>query len=92
MKGTIFDFLKLTAEKPELARELGQLATRYDFEFALPDEVSDEQLEGVAGGSVKGAWMNDQSTSALMWHTITQMASASQHSVQETTDSPYKIG
>jgi hypothetical protein len=26
MKGTIFDFLKLAAEKPEVARELAELA------------------------------------------------------------------
>jgi hypothetical protein len=48
MKGTILDFLKLAAEKPELAQELVDLAANYDFEFA--DEVRDEDLEGVAGG------------------------------------------
>jgi len=49
MKGTILDFLKLAAEKPELAQELVALAHRHDFEFT--DEVSDEELEGVAGGA-----------------------------------------
>ena len=49
MKGTILDFLKLTAEKPELAKELVELATKYDFEFS--DEESDEQLDDVAGGA-----------------------------------------
>ena len=48
MKGSILDFLKLAAEKPELAKELGELAGRYDFEFS--GEVSDEELESVAGG------------------------------------------
>ena len=48
MKGTILDFLKLTTEKPELARELLELATKYEFEFT--DEVSDIELDGVAGG------------------------------------------
>jgi len=48
MKGTILDFLKLASEKPELSRELVELAAKYDFTFT--DELSDDQLEGVAGG------------------------------------------
>ena len=48
MKGTILDFLKLAAEKPELAQQLIELAKKHDFEFS--DEVSDTQLEQVAGG------------------------------------------
>jgi hypothetical protein len=48
MRGTILDFLRLAAEKPELAKELVELATRHDFEFT--DQVSDEELESVAGG------------------------------------------
>jgi hypothetical protein len=48
MKGTIVDFLKLAAEQPDLAKELVELAGRYDFEFS--DEVSDEALDSVAGG------------------------------------------
>ena len=48
MKGTILDFLDLAAEKPELAKELVELATKYDFEFS--DEVCDAELEAVAGG------------------------------------------
>ena len=51
MKGTILDFLKLATEKPELAKELVELARRNDFEFTPPDEVSDEALDGVAGGA-----------------------------------------
>ncbi len=50
MKGTILDFLKLAAEKPELAKELVELATRHDFEFS-DDELSDSELEAVAGGT-----------------------------------------
>jgi hypothetical protein len=48
MKGTIIDFLKLATEKPELAQELVALATKHDFEFS--DEVSDADLDAVAGG------------------------------------------
>ena len=47
--GTIIDFLKLAADTPELARELVQLATRFDFEFS--DELNEEELESVAGGA-----------------------------------------
>jgi hypothetical protein len=50
MKGTILDFLKLAAEKPELAKEMVELAGKYDFQFS--DEVSDEELDGVAGGAM----------------------------------------
>ena len=50
MKGTILDFLKLATEKPELTKELVELATKYDFEFS--DEVSDAGLDAVAGGLV----------------------------------------
>jgi hypothetical protein len=53
VKGTILDFVKLATEKPELAKELAELATRYDFVFA--DEVSDEELENVAGGVMSSA-------------------------------------
>ena len=53
MKGTILDFLKLANEKPELAQELVDLAAKHDFEFS--DEVSDEDLEKVAGGVGGGA-------------------------------------
>jgi hypothetical protein len=49
MKGTIFDFLKLAAGKPDLAKGLVELAAKHDFEFA--DEVSDEDLENVTGGA-----------------------------------------
>jgi len=49
MKGTIFDLLRLAAEKPEIAKELGELAARHGIE--LSDEVTDEELEMVAGGA-----------------------------------------
>jgi len=52
MKGTILDFLKLANEKPGLANDLIQLAAKHDFEFIVPDEVSDDALDGVAGGAI----------------------------------------
>lgn len=51
MKGTILDFLKLTTEKPELSNDLIQLAAKYDFKFS--DEVTDSELDAVAGGIMK---------------------------------------
>jgi hypothetical protein len=52
MKGTLIDFLNLAAENPDLAKELVELAARYDFEFTN-EELSDEELEGVAGGTAR---------------------------------------
>lgn len=52
MKGTILDFLNLAAEQPELGKELVELAAKHQFEFTLPDEVSDDALDGVAGGAI----------------------------------------
>ncbi len=51
MKGSILDFLQLVNEKPDLAMEIVKLAAKYDFEF--DDVVDDEQLDGVAGGTVQ---------------------------------------
>jgi hypothetical protein len=48
MKGTIIDLIKLANQNPELTQAIIDLAAQYDFEFS--DEVSDEALEGVAGG------------------------------------------
>ena len=48
MKGTIIDFIELANKTPELTQAILDLAAQYDFEFS--DEVSDEALEGVAGG------------------------------------------
>ena len=48
MKGTIVDLIKLANQNPELTQAIIDLAASYDFEFS--DEVSDEALEGVAGG------------------------------------------
>ena len=49
MKGTITDFLELVSAKPELSRELIDLAARHGFEFSV-DELSDNELQGVVGG------------------------------------------
>ena len=51
MKGTILDFLNLAAEKPELATELLELATKYDFEFS-DEELSESEMDQVAGGAM----------------------------------------
>ena len=52
MKGTILDFLKLATEKPELAKELIELAARHEFEFVDDTELKDEDLDEVAGGII----------------------------------------
>jgi hypothetical protein len=49
MKGTIFDFLTRAAERPDVAKELAELAAKHDFEFS--DEVGDKELETIAGGA-----------------------------------------
>jgi hypothetical protein len=49
VKGTITDFLALVVEQPVLAKELVELAAKYGFEFS--NELSDEDLENVAGGT-----------------------------------------
>jgi hypothetical protein len=49
MKGTILEFLKLAAEKPEVARELAELAAKHGIDFS---ELTDEELEAAAGGVV----------------------------------------
>jgi len=48
MKGSVLDFLKLAAEEPELAKQLVELASKYDFEFS--DELTDDDLGTVSGG------------------------------------------
>ena len=50
MKGTILDFLNLATEKEALAKELLELATKYDFEFS-DEELSESELDHVAGGA-----------------------------------------
>ena len=60
MKGTILDFLNLAAEKPELARELVELAGRHNFAFT--DEVSDDDLEAVSGGNYVPTFNSNQQT------------------------------
>jgi hypothetical protein len=51
MKGTILDFLQLAAEKPELAKELADLAARYGFQFSDTGELDENDLAQVAGGT-----------------------------------------
>lgn len=53
MKGTILDFLNLASEKEALAKELLELATKYDFEFS-DEELSEAELDSVAGGATEG--------------------------------------
>ncbi len=53
MKGSILDFLNVATEKPELAKAIAELAARFDFEFTS-EELSEEQLESVAGGLTIG--------------------------------------
>jgi len=50
MKGTIIDFLNQISRNPALAKEFAELAAKHGFEFT--DEVSDEELESVAGGAI----------------------------------------
>lgn len=50
MRGTIVDFLNFAAVKPELGKELAELAARHDFEFT--EELSDADLDQVAGGMI----------------------------------------
>ena len=52
MKGTILDFLNLASEKEALAKELLELATKYDFEFS-DEELSEAELDSVAGGATE---------------------------------------
>lgn len=48
MKGTFLDFLELLNENEALRKDVVDVAGKHGFEFS--DEVSDEDLEAVAGG------------------------------------------
>ena len=67
MKGNMTEFLKLVESTPELARELGELAARYDFEFA-GEEMSDDELDAVAGG---GSWTTTMTNLSKQVHDTT---------------------
>ena len=49
-RGSIIDFIELAARKPELARELVDLAGRHGFEFVTPGELDEAELDAVTGG------------------------------------------
>ncbi len=72
MKGTITDFLELVSTKPELSRELIELAARHGFVFSL-DELSNSELQGVVGGTEMS-----QLDQLNMQNNIQKLASAEQ--------------
>ncbi len=49
MKGTFMDFIEFLNENEELRKDVVAAASKHGFEFS--DEVSDVELEAVAGGS-----------------------------------------
>jgi hypothetical protein len=49
MKGTFMDFVKFLNENEKLREDVVAVASKHGFEFS--DEVSDAELEAVAGGS-----------------------------------------
>jgi hypothetical protein len=75
MKGTTLDFLNLAAQKPELAKDLANLATKHGFQFS--GELSDDDLESVSGGGTmesatqgaggSGIGSTDSSVMSEMW-------------------------
>jgi hypothetical protein len=92
MKGTILDFLKLASEKPDLAEELVELATKHGFEFS--DEVSDEELEAVAGGTVasmsidsaRDSYLNDMKKADPAVSSQTEFISRFMDSIKDLAD------
>jgi len=69
MKGTITDFLALVSAKPQLSRELIELAARHGFEISV-DELSEKELQGVVGGVFQGggfqSYLNDAGNDAQL--------------------------
>ena len=49
-QGSLIDFLEYAASKPELSRELAELARRHGFEFSRSAELDDGELDAIAGG------------------------------------------
>ena len=48
MKGTFIDFLEFLNENEDLRKDVVAVASKHGFEFS--DEVSDAELDAVAGG------------------------------------------
>ena len=49
-QGNMSDFLQLLEKDADLQSELVELARKHGFEFA-PEELTDDELDGVAGGT-----------------------------------------
>ena len=59
MKGTMIDFLLYLDGNEKLRQEIVEVANKHGFEF--DDEVSDAELESVAGGFVTSSALSNDS-------------------------------
>ena len=57
MKGTMIDFLLYLDKNEKLRTEIVEVANKHGFQF--DDEISDADLEAVAGGALTSASLND---------------------------------
>ncbi len=57
MKGTMIDFLLYLDKNEKLRTEIVEVANKHGFQFN--DEISDAELETVAGGALTPASLND---------------------------------